>query len=208
MSNTSLRDREAKDILKKWGMRPTKLFRNSRTLGYWLRAQPPDGRDTGPVLTTPGAKLFSTQPDGLWLWFDCKLAFVDVIAVEVCRKDQNLNDKRSRYMPTNHALLIRCSAAWLGGSIALQKGGTIPRWKACGTLKKEHCIDRDIPVRHIRVLYALPDDLYDEWLSNVTPAAYEFFCRHTSVRSYTAKGYREFLNRMIPGAQFYTRPKT
>lgn len=208
MSKASLRDREAKNILRRWPLRPTRLFRSSKTVGYWLRAQPPDGTDAGPVLITPGAELFSTQPDGLWLWFGTELRFVDVIAVEVCQKDQNLNDKRSRYMPTNHALLAECSEAWLTASIQLQKGGQAARWKACGTLKAGDCCDREIPVRHIRVLYALPNALYDKWLSNVTPAAYEFFCHHTSLRSHTAEGYREFLNRMIPGAQFYTRPRT
>lgn len=207
MSRESLRDREAKDILRSWGTRPTKLFRSSKTVGYWLRAQPPDGNVTGPVLTAPGAELFTTQPDGLWLWFGGGMRFVDVIAVEVCQKNQNLNDKRSRYMPTNHALLVQCSKQWLTATVRLQNGGRTARWKACGTLKERECSDCYLPVRHIRVLYALPDNLYDKWLSNITPAAYEFFCQHTSLRSYTAKGYREFLTRMIPGAQFYTRPK-
>lgn len=206
MSKSDLSDGEGKALLQAWPQRPTRLFRTSKTVGYWLRAQPPDGTTAGPTLVSPGAKLFKAQPDGLWLWFG-EYAFVDVIAVEVCRKDQNLNDKRSRYMPTNHAPLADCSATWLKAKIALQKGGTKPRWEACGTVSAAPNSDIRIPVRHIRVLYALPDALYDKWLTSVTPGAYEFFCRHSSLGSHTSSAYREFLSRMIPGAQYYTRPK-
>lgn len=206
MSKKSLLDKEAKAILKKWPMRPTKLFKTSKTVGHWLRAQPPDGKAAGPVLVTPGASIFTTQPDGLWLWFG-EMAFVDVIAVEVCRKNQNLNDKRSRYMPTNHALLVDCSKAWLETDLSLQKGRLKPRWKACGTIANAPNADVRLPVRHLRVLYALPDDLYNPWLTSVTPGAYEYFCKHSSLGSHTAEGFRDFLNKMIPGSQYYTRPK-
>jgi hypothetical protein len=110
-------------------------------------------------------------------------------------------------MPTNHALLAHCSLAWLNAEISLQKGQRKARWEASGTITTAPTGGARIPVRHLRVLYALPDDLYDSWLSSVTPGAYEFFCRHSSLGSHSAKGYREFLTKMIPGAQFYTRPK-
>lgn len=209
MSNADLTDRQAKSVLRQWPECPTKLFRTPKTVGYWLRAQPPDGNNAGPTLVSPGAELFGTQPDGLWLWFEPKLSYVDVIAVEVCRKDQNLNDKRSRYMPTNHALLARCSSAWLTAAITRQNSGKKRRWEAGGTIKNKPSFDGDIdiPVRHLRVLYALPDHLYDRWLSNVTTASYEFFCHHTSLRSHTNDGFRNFLTKMIPGVQYYTRPK-
>lgn len=209
MSKSYLSDSEAKGILRKWPECPTKLFRTAKARGYWLRAQPPDGKTTGPTLVSPGARLFKTQPDGLWLWFKQALKFVDVIAVEVCREDQNLRDKRSRYMPTGHALLVRCPHKWLMAEITRQNSGKKPRWKACGTLSSEPPDkgSEDIPVRHIRVLYALPDRSYNSWLSNVAAAPYEFYCRHSSLRSYTAEGYRGFLNKMIPQAQYYTLPK-
>lgn len=206
MSQDNLGDGEGKDLLKEWPERPTKLFRNSKSVGFWLRAQPPDALTTGPTLVTPGATVFKTQPDGLWLWFG-DYAFVDVIAVEVCRgRGQNLNDKRSRYMPTNHALLADCKSSWLLADVAVKRGRR-PRWVACGTISKTPTSDTRIPVRHIRVLYAIPDDQYDKWLTNVTPGAYEFFCRHSSLGSHTADGFRKFLSRMMPGVQYYTRPK-
>ncbi len=207
MSHDELSDDAAKEVLRGWPQRPTKWFRTAQTTGFWLRAQPPDGHTAGPKLVMPGATEFATQPDGLWLWFG-ELDFVDVIAVEVCRgqRDQNLNDKRSRYMPTTHALLVACSRAWLTAEIGVYRGREA-RWKACDTITKEPTSNVRLPVRHVRVLYALPNRLYDPWLRSVTPAAHEYFCRHSSLRSHTAPGFRAFLNRMLPGTQFYTPPE-
>ncbi len=206
MSNTDLSDGEGKERLRAWPQRPREFFVTSTSVGFWLRAQPPDGGPAGPTLVSPGATLFAAQPDGLWLWFS-ELDFVDVIAVDVCRKTQNLNDKRSRYMPTTHALLVDCSAAWLTTVISLQGGGQRARWQACGTIAAAPTQDVRLPVRHLRVLYALPNDLYDDWLLSVTPGAHEFFCRHSSLGSHNSEAFREFLSRMNPGAQYYTRPR-
>ena len=205
MSNTDLSDAEGKARLRAWPQRPRRFFVTSSRAGFWLRAQPPDGGAAGPTLVSPGATLFASQPDGLWLWFS-ELDFVDVIAVDVCRSGQNLNDKRSRYMPTTHALLVECSAEWFTTIIALQGGGRQARWHACRTITNVPTQDVRLPVRHIRVLFALPNHLYGPWLSNVTPGAHEFFCQHSSLGSHNAGAFRQFLSRMNPGAQYYTRP--
>lgn len=58
--------------------------------GAWLRAQPPDTANRpGPRLRAPGAALFTTQPDGLWVWFGPEAKFADVLAIEVCGTVQN-----------------------------------------------------------------------------------------------------------------------
>ncbi len=82
------------------------------------------------------------------------------------------------------------------------------RRKLTGTLKKPSFDgETDVPIRHIRVLYALPNAKYDSCLSNITTAPYEFFCRYGSLGSHNPPGFWEFLSKMIPGAQFYTCPK-
>lgn len=203
MSITKLSDREAKDILMKWPERPTRLFKLDTERTYWLRAQPPDGVTTGPRLVMPGSHEFSTQPDGLYVWIEGDLKFADVIAIEVCGVGQNLNDKRSRYMPTTHALLLECGKSWLDGEITIQRGRKTPRWKATGTISESPIGDVRVPVRHIRVLYALPDDLYKDWKKMMTFGAHEFLCLHSALELHTNAAYREFLTRMAPGSQAF-----
>jgi hypothetical protein len=76
--------------------------------------------------------LFTTQPDGLGAHFN-EGKSCDVVAVEVCGTIQNLNDKRSRYIPASHSLILSCSAAWFTEEITVQNAGKRPRWKACAS---------------------------------------------------------------------------
>ncbi len=108
MANQKLSDREAKEILKKWPMRTSKLWPPPGGKGFWLQGQPNRGAAAGPRLSSPGAKLFNTQPDGLWLHFSDSDS-CDAVVIEVCGTIQNLNDKRSRYIPASHSLVVRCS---------------------------------------------------------------------------------------------------
>ena len=62
-----------------------------------------------------------------------------------------------------------------------------------------------IPVRHLRVLYALPKRLYETWCRQHTPTGYEFFCPHSSLDSYSSKKMQTFLAQLSIAAQFYTR---
>ena len=64
-----------------------------------------------------------------------------------------------------------------------------------------------VPVRHLRVLYALPDDLYREWAKEHVPTGYEFFCPHSSLDSYTSQKMQEFLGQMSIASQFYLKPQ-
>ncbi len=126
------------------------------------------------------------------------------MAIEVCLTVQNLNDKRSRYIPASHSLVLPCSRKWLIEPIKLQKGGLKPRWKASGSITKEPG-DVSFPIRHLRVLYALPNDVYKTWGPSHTPAGYEYFCRHSSLNTYWSKKMQTFLGRMSVDSQFYTR---
>jgi hypothetical protein len=84
VAKKKLTDSEAKKILLKWPGRTRTVWAPPGSKGYWLRAQPqpPNGKAKGPRIMSPGAKMFATQPDGLWVYFgnDC----CDVAAIEVC----------------------------------------------------------------------------------------------------------------------------
>lgn len=202
-----LRDREAKKILLKWPRRTIDLWPAPGGKGFWLRGQPKDGKAMGPRLASPGAKLFTTQPDGLWVHFGGTES-CDVVVVEVCGTAQNLNDKRSRYFPSNHSLLLQCTKRWLLEEVSLQGGALQPRWRAAGSLSTEGPKnDLGLPVRHLRVLFALPTALYHTWCSQHTPTGYEFFCPHSSLSTHNSQEMLHFLGRMSIASQFRVRPK-
>ena len=190
----------------RWPSR-TKLWPPPRGEGYWLRSQPRSGIARGPKLTSPGAELFSTQPDGLWVHFS-NLTSCDVVAIEVCGTVQNLNDKRSRYFPASHSIVLSCKKTWFLEQIKVQKGGKQERWRAARTIAEEPNADVSIPIRYLRVLYALPNELYHNWCSNHVPTGYELFCPHSSLDSYGSQKMQRFLKTMSLAAKFYSLPKT
>jgi hypothetical protein len=95
---------------------------------------------------------------------------------------------------------------WFAEKVKVQKGWKLPRWKALGTIPQEPEHDLTVPVRHLRVMYALPNKLYAKWCPHRVPTGYEFFCAHSSLSSGTAQSMRKFLGQMSVAAQFYTRP--
>lgn len=200
-------DQQAKRILQRGWCERTHLWDRPDSVGWWLRARPGPSAPTKPYLMTPGAKLFKTQPDGLWLYFS-HTEWVDAICIEHCSSIQNLNDKRSRYMPTLNSVLVRIARTWLNGDVTLQRGGLAPRWRASGTMNEpsKSVPKYEIPIRLIRVLYALRKQDYSRWVPNHIPTGYEFFCTHDSLKTYTAPTTQEFLKRMSSVAHRLTRP--
>jgi hypothetical protein len=205
MATKKLRDAEAKTILRKWPTRTKSVWPAPGGKGYWIRGQPTEGGKPGPKLSAPGAKLFTTQPDGLWVHFADR-ASCDAVAVEVCGTVENLNNKRSRYIPASHSLVLQVSAAWLSEEIKVQKGGSKPRWEAAASFAKRPSSDLHVPIRHLRVLYALPNDEYAKWCSVHTPTGYEYYCPHSSLESYNSSKMQKFLGQMSVASQFYVRP--
>jgi len=205
MAKKKLKDAEAKKILLKWPTRTKTVWPAPGGKGYWVRGQPKDGSATGPKLSSPGAKLFTTQPDGLWIHF-ADTAYCDVVAVEVCGTVPNLNDKRSRYIPATHSLVLQVSPDWFEEQIKVQKGSQKPRWEAVVTIQKKPSEDLRLPIRHLRVLYALPNDIYHSWCSQHTPTGYEFYCPHSSLDSYKSGKMQRFLRQMSVASQFYVKP--
>ena len=209
MANSKLSDAEAKTILLSWPTRSADLWSPPGGIGFWLQGQPRGGTQPGPKLSAPGATMFRTQPDGMWVYFH-DWRSCDAVVVEVCGTVQNLNDKRSRYIPASHSIVLTCSPDWLREEIGVKGRGRIARWKACGTLKrpgKGRTLDYVAAVRHLRVLYALPNVVYDNWCSEHVPTGYEFYCPHSSLDSYNSQKMQTFLRQLSIASQFYTKPK-
>jgi hypothetical protein len=151
-------------------------------------------------------KLPKTQPDGLWLYLRPDDTYTDAVVVEVSRSIQNLNDKRSRYMPATYGLVVDCPLEWLLADIRLRFGRRLPRWQAAGTFDRKPSSDLTVQVRLLRVLYALPNDLYRTWVPGHVPAGHEYFMPHTSLASYNSQAMQQFLSRLTWRSHIYVLP--
>lgn len=203
MPSNHLSDAEGKAILRTWPSRVKKLWGTPPSGGWWLRGQPKLVTTTaaGPTLNNAGANTSATVPDGLWVYLTAE--FADIVCVEVCTSTQNLNDKRSRYGLFQQALMLTCSHGWLTEQIGVQSGGRRARWQATGSIAVAPTSDLVLPVRFLRVLYTIPNDIYVTWKPNNVPGPHEFFCPHSSFGSYNSQMMQRFLKRMSPKVHFY-----
>jgi hypothetical protein len=87
------------------------------------------------------------------------------------------------------------------------EGASSPRWKASVSFGAVPTADISVPVRHLRVLYALPNPVYHSWVREHTPTGYEFFCPHSSLDSYNNQNMQRFLRQMSIASQFYVKAK-
>lgn len=175
--------------------------------GAWLKARPCSETDPeSPLLKVPGSARMRTVPDGLWLWFggDANDPYVDLFAVEVCGGLQNLLDKRSRYAPSLHSLLITCPLAWLLSPVPGNEA--VPRWQATGLLDQAPSRALVLPVRDIRVLYALKPRQFQEFACGSLAHAHELFApidALTGIGAWRAPAMRDFLGRAARRANFW-----
>jgi hypothetical protein len=139
----------------------------------------------------------------MWVYVKGRM-YADVIVVEVCGSIQNLNDKRSRYLPASHSIVLTCPIEWLLEETPIHGGGRAQRWRAMRTLGKPRT-DLTVPIRHLRVLYALPNNLYDKWIPNHVPTGYEFCCTHKSLKGHNSQKMQKFLRQMSIGSCFLTQ---
>ena len=205
-TNHRLSDAEAKAVLLSWPTTTTKLWPPPDGEGTWVRAQPKDGRAAGPRVFAPGSELFSTQPDGLWVHFN-GVASCDIVAIEVCGSVQNLNDKRSRYMPSTHSLVLRMNRKWVDEIVPGGQGRRqVSRRKLAATLPELSTKSVDVPIRVLRVLYALKNTDYKAWVPQHVPTGYEYFIPHSSLSTYSRPETQEFLKGMSVASQFHTLP--
>ncbi len=199
-----LTDAQAKKILERWPQRTNKLWKPPGGKGFWLRACPSAGVAAYPHLSTPGAENFRTKPDGLYVFFH-NFSFCDVVCIESCGTAQNLYDKRSRYSLASHSLLLVCNKEWLLETISVQRGTHKTRWEAARTFSsKPRNKTLRLPVRHLRVLYTLEDNLYKSWKKNHVANGHEYYCRHSSLDTYNSPATRLFLRGMSLESHFRT----
>lgn len=194
---------QTNQVLGRWSER-TNLWSGANDNTYWLRARPKNGNATCPILRLPGTDHFSSQPDGLYI-FIVPEKFIDAICIEVCNSLPNLGDKRSRYHPPTQSQLIECQLRWLEEEIDVQRGGRQPRWQAARVFPDTPPqSDLLLPVRHLRVLFALPPEQYENARDSGIAESHEFFCRQSSLRTFNAQPFRRFLKRLSLDTHFRT----
>lgn len=162
--------------LRQWPQRPPGIAQQRNGTWRWLRGRPGDESVLAhPFLKFPGSARLRTLPDGLWLNFGGtpEEPFVDIFAIEACATMSNLLDKRSRFAPSTHSLLAVCPVAWLLAPIA--PGDPTPRWRATGVLRAEPTSPLVLPIRDVRVMYALRSEHYRDFASNQVPHPHEYF---------------------------------
>jgi hypothetical protein len=204
-----LTDRQAKEAISSWP-NETRLWSLGSGIS-WLRAQPVIDAVAGPRLELPGAGAFRTQPDGLWVSLginrsdtETQATYADCIVIESCGRAQNFADKRSRYAARTSSLMLGLPKPWLEVVVSIQGGGSRTRRQVLrGRLS--HDENLALPVRQLRVLYALPDDdpskLYARVSSQLSLEAHEFVCPQPVLRQYNAQKTQAFLKRMGPHHQ-------
>jgi hypothetical protein len=162
--------------LRQWPQRPPGIGRKPVGHDGWLRGRPADlSGATHPFLKFPGSDRMRTLPDGLWLNFGGNAVeyFVDIFAIEACGSLQNLLDKRSRFAPSTHSLLAVCPVPWL--LAAITPTDPTPRWQATGVLTQQPTATLILPVRDIRVMYALKPRHYNGFAESQIPHPHEYF---------------------------------
>lgn len=169
-------DKLVKERLRGWPQYPPGLRPRAGRQAVWLRGRPVGDLDAcHPFLKVPGSDRLRTLPDGLWLKFGGTPPepYVDIFAVEACGTLQNLLDKRSRFAPSTHSMLAVCPVPWLLAPMGGEDNR--PRWQATGVMLREPVIQFVLPVRDIRVLYALKRDHYAGFARHQVPHAHEYY---------------------------------
>lgn len=162
--------------LRQWPQRPPGIRQQRNGTWRWLRGRPTeDSASYHPYLKFPGSSRLRTLPDGLWLNFGGTPAepFVDIFAIEACASMTNLLDKRSRFAPSTHSLMAVCPVLWLAAPITTTD--PTPRWLATGVLRALPETPLVLPVRDVRVMYALKTEHYQGFAENQVPHAHEYF---------------------------------
>lgn len=194
--------------LRSWPQHPPGLAdRDMGAHGAWLRARPGMQNDSDhPFLKLPGANRLRTIPDGLWLCFGGteRDAYVDIFVIEACGSYQNLLDKRSRFAPSMHSLLAVCPLEWLQAPVSPHNN--MLRWRYTGLMRNQPTGPLILPVRDIRVMYALRPRHYQGFSTNQIPHAHEFFAPMSALISpegWQHPNLRAFIARTSPRANFW-----
>lgn len=193
--------------LRQWPQRPPGLAAPLSGHDSWLRGRPTDNANLcHPFLKLPGSDRLRTLPDGLWLNFSGTPdePFVDILAIEACSSLPNLLDKRSRFAPSTHSLLAVCPVPWLLAPVTAND--PTPRWQATGVLRHQPALPLSLPVRDIRVMYALKRNHYQGFAESQIPHPHEYFVPMdtlTAEAAYDDPRLRALLARANAQANFF-----
>ncbi len=198
--------REHNRILREWPFR-TEQWPLPGYRGFWCRARPSTSNDAQPFIATAGATANTTEPDGLYL-FVHDGQFADCIAIEICGSRQNFYDKRSRYTTNQAGLVVRIPLDWLFAVETLRgRNNTLARWDASKWFPDQPTDELALPIRHLRVLFAIPDDSYHTWAVQNGPAGHEYFCMHSHIALWRNRNVQRFLKGMALMKHFLRRPR-
>ena len=192
--------------LRQWPQRPPGIRQQRNGNWRWLRGRPTEEASSyHPYLKFPGSSRLRTLPDGLWLNFGGSPTepFVDIFAIEACASMTNLLDKRSRFAPSTHSLMLVCSVQWLLAPVS-QTDDT-PRWRITRVLRSAPDEALVMPVRDIKVMYALKDRHYQGFASSQVPHAHEFFVPMkalTAEDGHESKAIQSLVSRIAVNANF------
>lgn len=196
--------------LRQWPQCPPGLEQRRSTKDGWLRGRPVERTDHClPFLKLPGSNRLRTLPDGLWLNFGGTPgdAYVDIFAIEACGSVDNFFDKRSRFAPSTHSMLAVCPVPWLVAPVA--SNDPTPRWRVTGLLRHEPTQALVLPVRDIRVLYALKARHYEGFVKSQVPHAHEYFVPMDALvadQAHENPALQELVSRASAAANFLTPP--
>jgi hypothetical protein len=199
-------DRLVQDRLRQWPQRPPGVQVDAGARDGWLRGRPSDTTEINkPYLKLPGSDRFRTLPDGMWINFGgtVREPFADIFAIEACGTLTNLLDKRSRFAPSTHSLMLVCSVQWLLAPVS-QTDDT-PRWRITRVLRSAPDEALVMPVRDIKVMYALKDRHYQGFASSQVPHAHEFFVPMkalTAEDGHESKAIQSLVSRIAVNANF------
>ncbi len=201
-------DLQVKHQLRKWPQCPPGLEQRWNGRDGWLRGRPPDrSTSSHPFLKLPGSNRMLTLPDGLWLNFGGTPVepFVDIFAIEACGSLGNLLDKRSRFAPSTHSMLAVCPVPWLLAQIT--PTDPTPRWRVTSVLTQEPSQSLVLPVRDIRVMYALKARHYRGFAESQVPHAHEYFVPMealTALDGHKDPALKELVSRASAASNFLT----
>jgi hypothetical protein len=187
----SFSDRKIKSWLAAWPT-TTEIWSPPGSGILWLRGQPATGTARSPRIAAPGSNEFETQPVGLWLSrgpSGVSASYCDCLVIESCGSTQNLADKRSRYAARTSGLVVDFRSGWLEEEIVRpgRSGPRQSRWEVLGLASSGPL---QTPVRHLRVLYAVPDQkvsgLFARVKANLILEAHEYVCPQRRLGQRTA----------------------
>lgn len=129
------------------------------------------------------------------------LWFADAIFVEGCGTRQNFFDKRTRFAAQTSAKCLELQVRWLS-HLHNDVANGLPDHHSDARESWEHLLADTrvwLPVRHMMVLFVLPDALCDEAVRGVVLQSHEYLMSASSARLANSGGSTASLDRMVAG---------